>query len=1470
MPKLNRVRIVNFSYNNNNRHIIDECFDFYGGENALLCLANGGGKSVLVQAMLQPVLPKERLLKRRFADFFTGKKNPTYIMLEWKLDDHAGYLLSGIAITQRASAAAHEEEEHGDIRYFTFLSAYDRGNQYDIVNIPVADRIENSVRIASYNEFKKLLLKESGKGRSDLFVYDSARDEQSQYERKLSSYGISKEEWKELIVRINEAEHGVSEVFSECRTSRKVMEQWVIKYIEKVLDKSSGSNTTDHNKLETMMSQVARDLADNEGYIREYRTIEGFCSGLDELLKDTREVLTGLDHEDNLKKEIAGGYLALKAEEQKLNQLLLNTEDRLIELNDTLDRINLEERSLDIYKYTEDAAGIDHFLSQLTDSINSRISSLDELGFKLKLQKAAEKYERILQREKRIAGLLQRLENASKDQENLKKDMNRIKYSLKVLYEGRIEALKKGIVRMDAELSSIHTQIEKIGKASARLHDQLGECNRESGAVGREISNFEKEEPRILKTLGIQLYRNPLLLELNQRDIERVRNDMSKECGELEGRIHEVKSESEQLREKLNSLEIRRYELNQEGIALAVEKADIIKRIEVFVLEKQRTLEALKRLNIDAGCLFDPLHLFKASKEYLSDWENKAYNLRMEINEIEKQIHGIRTGVSYLPASFAALLKDNNLECYTGEKYLREIDEDIKKSLIAKNPLLPYAILATEKEIPLIEGIAGNMDIGQIIPMIRYNNRDQGIDEGDCGIRFLASSKNMSLDNRSLDAFIHSLQEKKECGIRELEKAAEVINRVNQDILRITGFKWTEQDAAMLELEGTRNSDAADRNHAAIEDCSRQEASGRSRLEELSAVADALKDELLIRRNRLKDFLEYLDKNAAYMENLRLFAALQDRLTSLKAALDKHEDEKAGLNDMAGELKNRLRSERDTADKTAAKLADVAGAMVDTMLDADIFELEGRLEAYKGKLNNEVAALSEQIKNDRHEIQRDYKDIGKLRLDTDEYINIAYSEDAEAELERGVSQLEQRIRELDSVKQDHLYKRSGLAERIEAAKYALNGRSILPKEQIAGNFEQRRRDTSSGIREMKAEIERIHKTNLEVSRLSDRIEFQIKDIRQLKAIVSERPYEEIKSAVMPCLDSYDAARIASDKIIDSLRTKSARFISSYTATAEGTLKEVVKALQYQTEALECSYEKYYYLCERMEYSYAQLCDILKIMQSRMQLLEHSRKDLSKHAFMEAKRIYDEIPKVSENSSVEIDGVRKKVLEIQYEEMISELQAKEKMEMYVEECLQSIIKLIKGNEDESRLSREIEKHMATKELINIISSLEKCRIRAYKVDLNENNRRMMPWEDIIVKNSGGEKFVAYFSLLVALISYSRKQVKGYDSFRKREESKVLIMDNPFGPITSGHLLKPMFDIAKKYNTQLICLSDIKQGSVLNSFDLIYMVKIRQNMMKEDFLELEPILLKELSRDEKLENAHLYSKAEQVSLLLSDKD
>ncbi len=98
MPRINRIRIVNFSYNNDSRHILDETFNFHGGENALLNLANGGGKSVLVQLFLQPVAPGAKIQGRNIAGFFRKKKLPAYIMIEWKLDGAGGYLLTGVGM----------------------------------------------------------------------------------------------------------------------------------------------------------------------------------------------------------------------------------------------------------------------------------------------------------------------------------------------------------------------------------------------------------------------------------------------------------------------------------------------------------------------------------------------------------------------------------------------------------------------------------------------------------------------------------------------------------------------------------------------------------------------------------------------------------------------------------------------------------------------------------------------------------------------------------------------------------------------------------------------------------------------------------------------------------------------------------------------------------------------------------------------------------------------------------------------------------------------------------------------------------------------------------------------------------------------------------------------------------------------------------------------------------------------------
>lgn len=70
----------------------------------------------------------------------------------------------------------------------------------------------------------------------------------------------------------------------------------------------------------------------------------------------------------------------------------------------------------------------------------------------------------------------------------------------------------------------------------------------------------------------------------------------------------------------------------------------------------------------------------------------------------------------------------------------------------------------------------------------------------------------------------------------------------------------------------------------------------------------------------------------------------------------------------------------------------------------------------------------------------------------------------------------------------------------------------------------------------------------------------------------------------------------------------------------------------------------------------------------------------------------------------------------------------------------------------------------------------------------------------------------------------------DIFSRKEGGKVLIMDNPFTQTSSAHLLKPLMDIAKKSNTQLICLTGLGGDSIYNTFDNIYVLNLLSSKLR----------------------------------------
>ena len=204
-------------------------------------------------------------------------------------------------------------------------------------------------------------------------------------------------------------------------------------------------------------------------------------------------------------------------------------------------------------------------------------------------------------------------------------------------------------------------------------------------------------------------------------------------------------------------------------------------------------------------------------------------------------------------------------------------------------------------------------------------------------------------------------------------------------------------------------------------------------------------------------------------------------------------------------------------------------------------------------------------------------------------------------------------------------------------------------------------------------------------------------------------------------------------------------------------------------------------------------------------------------------IHKNIEKIDDNSSITINNNRIKMLKI-YVDSFSENKElyKIKLKDYIETIRdRSLKELEKNNNIEDTVSNGIN----TFKLYDEVIGIGNVNIKLYKIE--ENRQRIISWNEVS-KNSGGEGFLSAFVILTSLLSYMRKDES--DIFSRKEDGKVIIMDNPFAQTSSVHLLKPLMDIAKKSNTQLICLTGLGGDSIYNRFDNIYVLNLISSKLK----------------------------------------
>ena len=1457
MPQINRIRIINFSYNNDNRHIIDEKFNFYQGENALLSLANGGGKSVLVQLLLQPIIPCAKLQGRSISDFFRKRKYPAYVLIEWKLDDMGGYLMTGICLAGYESQAAEGIEERIGIRYFTFTVKYNRSNMYDIENIQLAIKNGQIINILPFKEAVALIAEKSRDSKLEISYFSS--DETQEYSKHLATFNISQDEWRNIIVKINDDEGGVKEIFEKCKTTQQLMNDWILKTVDKVIYR----NREDSKKLERMLENLTEEMISNEQYIYDRQVITEFLSKMQEYSKEIKLLLEGLDEQKKLETGLLQLFTYIDDENEKKRDLYNRNNSIIAECREELGKINLEERSLQYYDYERKYYTCTDVHDENKKRYEDALLRQEQCRYERNVQKAAELLGRIQRIDAELAGLEERINECRQD---IGKDdrIRSLEYSLKLAYEDKLKVL-------DMEIDSLLKEISSLQEVKVQCSKEFEDTGKRKEGLGKECEvikyknkQFDEEEDSLKQKLGLSYTRN-LFGEINPEDVK-------KASKALNGRLYKVEYERDQMEAAIDKIKIEipniekvLGEVRQENTLQNNKLSDTEKLIAKYDDAEDKLARLFEKYGLDYNLRFSASYRETSFNEMILKLEGTVFNVKRELEKKSETAGKLKNGTLHVSTDFTEFLKTSGIEFETGETYLRNQKKEIRDCLVKNNPLLPFSFILREEGLGQLKAITLDIPVYQPVPLITFDMLDMQLDTYGrlvnklSGVSFLCLYDGRMLDAADLNAYIMQLQqESEELGLK-LQHYNTALKETRGDLGLVVVFNYMQDSRYRFEME---HNEIVGKIKELDTTTSKLEGQKNELDQKLTECYNSMPKKYMdvdTAKANLNVFLQLIEKSRKYENdmktlnvNLKTIDELEKKITQYKERLSRAD---ARLMEAIPEMKDKNLLKEDIG----LRYDHVRHALPATLLDEPFQLLEARLTALKNQYTQDLQELEKNKETKSAEKKSREKELGKLKIAEEQYTSIQFMQDKLDSLDEELERLDQNVkafakRESESNAKMEAAKSNMKTSLEEVLKLGAEG--PVPREIIHPDFSRRREEAAELEGEKSRENIKIKDLIAQNERIADRVQHQIK-ITEKADLSIYSPPEDVKKEYEQLADMHTEKRKTNDT--------SSRYISAKYVQIEGAYKEknsnitsIFKGLEPFKSKADMDFDGFYYFYERVERQNEALQDFIRILEAQLANLERNKSDMVQQSYMQAVQVFEEVQKITEDSSIRLSGKSKPVqmLQIDMRPLEDRHIGIDSVTAYINYCADKIRNDIKDGKNREEIRRTIEKLISSRELLNKVSDLSNLKIKTYKIDYNINNSEHKTWEQVLRENSGGERFVAIFSVLAALISYTRKSRMKAEGFSGRSDTRVLFMDNPFGPISSEHLLKPLFEIAKKYNTQLICLTDLKQNSILNCFNLIYMLKIRTSTLgTNEYLKFEEYVRDgaDLKTDEHLERA-----------------
>ncbi len=1424
MPHINRVRLVNVKYND-----AKSCYDNFimnfGGKSATYDLQNGGGKSVMLLMLLQTVLPNTYLkADRPLKNIFKGgnQNRTSHCLVEWKLDDNSEYkyLLTGFCVRKRKE----EEEEDRDtigIEYFNYCYLYNTQNENDIKQIPLVEETNEGRIVMSYEKLKQYLT-DMRKENLPVQVFHSKKE----YLKYIEYFGLISAEWK-LINEINSGENNIESYFKVNKTSRKLIENFLIKIIDNI-NMQNNSEVAENEDLAEALISIKDNLMKFKKESDHKKEYEETKELFEKLKRYAEEIETTYTKEEEIYQKAYETYYFYKDKKEKLQKQVENENSQIENYKRKYIELENQNSKLEINKKKMEQKNLFAQQEETRTKIESLQQKQEKIERQIKKAKAVNEYLEYKEKKDILEQKQIQIQKMYLSDEETQKQYN-------VYGTNYMRMVKRKKIEIEEQMNTAKLKKEQTNQKREEQKKQTSAANENYISIKTKLESLEKElnkkkeeEKGYQKELTSRGYLEELL------NLEETINKFSERKQSLEKEEQRNITQIEELKADINGNEKKETEIKSEVIILKNSIENVNNQYEAYKNKKIEMEQLCKTFNV------------QTLEELQMNWQMKKENIkksRLE-KEIQKQIKQTKRDLieKYhlaVPNEDIFFLKDKLKEkcayVTTGIEELTKMEEERRTEILKTNPWYIYSVFIDEDSFVKFKTQGINYDIQSLVPVanIEFLRQKEENKEGKDFIYPIAKEIYQNMDEQRLESYKKELEDKILHLVRKIEQEEKEEEKLQTLIQDCKDFaeKYSKENVKKMEneIEKIENEikEKEDFRKQLIKKKEQQEEiieNLKNRNSEIVALVSKLREDINW-FNDLKQVKENIKNETKEQEKLKeevqiaqeIFETKNEELEQLEVLLESYKEEERQIAYDLQAIENLL--------KDLEKFENLSNI---EELPMEFDEIKNEYEALSKKLNSKNSQITELEESCK--VLKEAMDKCQKRIEENGFLVSEFAESKENLSKTLDCVLEELKEDYDKTETEmHQYKEKENAYKQEISKIEGMISTLIKQLEEKGVFykQEDEIETLENIEMQISENKQLiivyenkrKELNEKVSTINKEIEKLSREIDKFESFIEQYPITRIEINLQNILEtelySYEKVTKRVRDLEESLR-KLERSWENFIRYIKDKVRdfyiasdiyEIIQNIKFPEEKQETQRMK-----KGIEENISLIDEKIVHIEEALKSLAEYQEQFNGKCFEKAEVVVRDLNKLSGLSRIKIAGKETNIVKLELQEY-----ERDEKQARIKAYIEAIVKEMEHN-PELMDKVKLNEKLSSKALVAQVVNMDKASVKLYKIEDIAEHSGYKKWEDDL--GSDGQVNALYFMFAVCIISYISMLTRPEALSNSK---KVMIADNPFGATSAVYLWEGMFAMLKENNVQLIAPGHNISKELISKFEVNYILK-----------------------------------------------